>query len=159
MYVHRLKVTVLIWLVCFFIGKVDPKIERFASIAQHSLDAGIAQAIPGNRLGDISAAIQAVIEDAGFGVVRDFAGHGIGKLMHEDPELLNYGVAHTGPILRAGMALAIEPMLTMGHYDVYVTDDGWTVKTEDKSIAAHVEDTIVITEVGPKNITRNRINR
>ena len=87
-------------------------------------------------------------------MVRDFAGHGIGKQMHEEPEVLNYGEQGKGPILRVGMTLAIEPMITMGKYDVYIANDGWTVRTSDKSLAAHVEDTIVITQSGPKILTR-----
>ena len=94
------------------------------------------------------------VEAAGYGVVRDFAGHGIGKQMHEDPEILNYGKPGKGPILRPGMVFAIEHMITMGHYDVYVTEDNWTVKTSDKSLAAHVEDTVAITEGEPKILTR-----
>lgn len=142
----------------FFIGTVSSEIKKLAQVAENSLQAGIAQARPGNRLGDVSAAIQAEVEKAGFGVVRDFAGHGIGKQMHEDPEVLNYGHPGQGPVLCVGMALAIEPMITMGDYAVSVTQDGWTVRTKDKSIAAHVEDTIIITEHGPKNITRSRAN-
>ena len=90
----------------------------------------------------------------GYGVVREFAGHGIGKKMHEDPEILNYGKPGKGPIIRPGMAFAIEPMITMGDYRVYILTDGWTVKTVDKSLAAHVEDTVIVTENGPEIITR-----
>ena len=95
------------------------------------------------------------MESHGYGVIRDFAGHGIGKSMHEEPEILNYGKAGRGPVLRAGMTFAIEPMITEGDYKVYVTNDGWTVKTVDKSNAAHVEDTVLITEHGPKVLTRS----
>jgi methionyl aminopeptidase len=139
----------------FFIGTVPEEVRTFASVAQAALDKGIAQAREGNRLSDISAAIQAEVERHGYGVVRDFAGHGIGKQLHEDPEVLNYGAPGKGPVLRAGMTLAIEPMITMGKYDVYITSDGWTVKTKDKSLAAHVEDTIAITQGEPKILTRN----
>lgn len=138
----------------FVVGKTSEEVQRFISNAQRALNKGIEQARPGNRLGDISAAIQAEIEREGFGVVRDFAGHGIGKRMHEEPELLNYGNAGQGPVLRPGMTFAIEPMTTMGNYEVFVTDDGWTVKTIDKSLAAHVEDTVLVTENGPKVLTR-----
>lgn len=138
----------------YFVGTVAPKIKKLVTVAQQSLDKGIEQAKLGNYLTDISAAIQQEVEQHGFGVVRDFAGHGIGKQMHEDPEVLNFGRPGKGPILRAGMAFAIEPMITIGNYDVYVTDDGWTVKTVDKSLAAHIEDTVVITEKGPWIITR-----
>ncbi len=143
----------------FFVGTVKEQVHELARVAERSLQAGIAQAVPGNRLGDISAAIQKEVERAGFGVVRDFAGHGIGRYMHEEPEVLNYGQPGQGPVLCAGMALAIEPMITMGDYTVQVTEDGWTVCTKDNSLAAHVEDTIIITDNGPKNITRNGVNR
>ncbi len=139
----------------FFVGKVDEKTARLVSVAQRALDKGIAKARAGNRLSDISAAIQKEVEEHGFGVVRDFAGHGIGKRMHEEPEVLNYGKPGVGPVLQPGMAFAIEPMITMGDYAVYVTHDGWTVRTADKSLAAHVEDTVVITEGEPNIITRS----
>ncbi len=138
----------------YYVGKLPDKVAQFMKNAQRALDKGIEKAQPGNRLGDISAAIQKEIEADGYGVVRDFAGHGIGKQMHEEPEILNYGEEGEGPILRVGMAFAIEPMTTFGAYNVYVTEDGWTVKTSDKSLAVHVEDTIVITEHGPKILTR-----
>lgn len=138
----------------FFIVQSTPESRKLAEVAQSALDKGIEKARVGNRLTDISAAIQAEVERHGFGVVRDFAGHGIGKQLHEEPELLNYGKAGQGPVLRAGMTLAIEPMITQGAYDVYITQDGWTVKTKDKSLAAHVEDTVAITDQGPKILTR-----
>lgn len=143
----------------FFVGTPSADAKRLAEVAEQSLKAGIAKAVPGNRLTDISAAIQQVVEQAGFGVVRDFAGHGIGKQMHEDPEILNYGVPGQGPILCAGMAFALEPMITAGHYAVRIAADGWTVCTADNSLAAHVEDTVVITDKGPKVITRNPVCR
>ena len=139
---------------CFFIGNVSDQIKKLVTVAQQSLDKGIEQAVVGNRVSDISAAVQKEVEKYGFGVVRDFAGHGIGKSLHEDPEVLNYGKPGRGPVLRAGMTIAIEPMITHGQYDVYIAEDGWTVKTEDKSWAAHVEDTVLITESGPKILTR-----
>jgi methionyl aminopeptidase len=139
----------------FIVGdKVNPDVHKLVTTAQAALDKGIAQAYAGNYLTDISAAIQKEVEAHGFGVVRDFAGHGIGKQMHEEPEILNYGAPGKGPRLQPGMAFALEPMITMGHYGVYVLDDGWTVKTKDASLAAHVEDTIVITTHEPKIITR-----
>jgi len=139
----------------YFVGTVPESVRTFVSVAQAALDKGIAQAREGNRLSDISAAIQTEVERHGYGVVRDFAGHGIGKQLHEEPEVLNYGPPGKGPVLRAGMTLAIEPMITMGKYDVYITTDGWTVKTKDGSLAAHVEDTIAITQGDPKILTRN----
>ena len=143
---------------CFLIGKASEQsnIIKMVDVATQALFAGVAQAIVGNRLSDISAAIQQVVEREGFGVVRDFAGHGIGKSMHEEPEILNYGEPGRGPILRAGMTFAIEPMITEGRYPVYVDSDGWTVKTVDKSWAAHVEDTILITDNGPVFLTRQQ---
>ncbi|MDP3889455.1 MAG: type I methionyl aminopeptidase [bacterium] len=139
----------------FLVGEdVSDKKKQLAAVAQQALDKGIEQARQGNHLTDISAAIQQEVERHGFSVIRDFAGHGIGKQMHEEPEILNYGQAGQGPVLRAGMTLALEPMITMGRYDVYIAEDGWTVKTIDNSVAAHVEDTIVVTESGPKILTR-----
>ena len=138
----------------YVVGNPQATIQKLINVAQDALDKAIEKAIPGNRVSDISATIQAEVEKHGFGVVRDFAGHGIGKSMHEEPEILNYGKPGKGPILRSGMTFAIEPMITMGKYDVYVTNDGWTVKTRDKSLAVHVEDTIVVTENGPQILTR-----
>lgn len=139
---------------CFYVGDVPDDVKKFVTTAQRALDKGIEQAMPGNRVSDISAAIQKEIERDGYGIVRDFAGHGIGKSMHEDPEVLNYGTPGTGAVLRPGMALAIEPMITMGSEKVKILKDGWTVKTVDESLAAHVEDTVIITEQGPQIITR-----
>lgn len=139
----------------YFVGSnPDDKLKKFVEVAHSALNKGIAKARAGNRLSDISAAIQEEVEAHGYGVVRDFAGHGIGKAMHEEPEILNYGKPGLGPILRPGMTFAIEPMITMGNYAVYVTNDGWTVKTVDKSFAAHVEDTIAVTEGDAKILTR-----
>ncbi|MBT3455905.1 type I methionyl aminopeptidase [bacterium] len=140
---------------CFFVGKTISKKHRvFVDIAAQALDAGIEKARAGNYLSDISAAIQAVVERHKFGILRDFAGHGIGKNMHEDPDVFNYGKPGQGPKLRVGMTLAIEPMITLGGYKVYIARDGWTVKTLDKSLAAHVEDTICVTEGEPRILTR-----
>jgi methionyl aminopeptidase len=139
---------------CFFIGEVLPAARHLAEVAQLALQKGIKKAIVGGFLSDISAQIQEEVEKHGYGIVREFAGHGIGKKMHEEPELLNYGKAGRGPRLRAGMALAIEPMITQGNYAVKILSDGWTVVTADKSLAAHVEDTVIITEAGPHVITR-----
>jgi len=138
----------------FVIGSPSKKVQQFIYTAQAALDAGIQEARPGKRLSDISAAVQQVVEQEGYSVVRDFAGHGIGKKMHEAPEIVNFGKTGEGPLLKAGMTLAIEPMITMGDYPVYVAEDGWTVKTKDKSLAAHVEDTVLITEQEPEILTR-----
>jgi methionyl aminopeptidase len=141
---------------CFFVGTARPEAQKLVAVAMAALDKGIAQACVGNRISDISHAIQQEVERHGFGVVRDFAGHGIGKHMHEDPEILNYGKPHQGAVIRSGMAFALEPMITVGHYKVHVENDGWTVRTADKSLAAHVEDTVVITDNGPHIITRHQ---
>lgn len=139
---------------CFFMQPVKLETLDFIAAADGALEKGIEQAQPGNHLSDISAAIQQEVESHGYGVVREFAGHGIGKKMHEDPEILNYGKPGKGPVIRPGMAFAIEPMITMGDYKIYIAQDGWTVKTQDKSMAAHVEDTVIVTENGPEIITR-----
>ncbi|HSC25210.1 MAG TPA: type I methionyl aminopeptidase, partial [Candidatus Babeliales bacterium] len=128
----------------FFVGQPSKVAQNLVDVAQQALQKGIDQARVGNRLSDISAAIQKEVEKYGFSVVRDFAGHGIGKNMHEEPEIVNYGKPGKGPVLREGMTFAIEPMITAGNYHVYIADDGWTVKTVDQSLAAHVEDTIAI---------------
>ncbi len=143
----------------YFIGNPQTHAKKLVDVAQQALNKGIAKACAGNRLSDISAAIQGEVERHGFSIVRDFAGHGIGKQMHEEPEVLNYGDPGEGPVLRPGMALAIEPMITIGKHDVYITNNGWTVKTVDKSLAAHVEDTIVITDGEPMILTRNNASK
>jgi len=140
---------------CYIVDNVGTQqVEHLKMVAQQALDKGIAQAVEGNRLYDISAAIQNHVEHFGYGIVRDFAGHGIGKRMHEDPDVPNFGTAGTGMRLRAGMTFAIEPMITQGSYEVYIDRDGWTVKTKDGSLAAHVEDTVVVGEHGPEILTR-----
>jgi len=140
---------------CYIVDNVgNQQVEHLKMVAQQALDKGIAQAVEGNRLFDISAAIQNHVEHFGYGIVRDFAGHGIGKRMHEDPDVPNFGTAGTGMRLRAGMTFAIEPMITQGSYEVYIDRDGWTVKTKDGSLAAHVEDTVVVGEHGPEILTR-----
>lgn len=139
---------------CYFVQAVSDEVKKLVFVAQAALDSGIAQARVGNRVSDISHAVQVEVERHGFGVVRIFAGHGIGRHMHEDPEILNYGKPGAGAVLREGMTLAIEPMITLGHYDVYIARDGWTAKTKDKSIAAHVEDTVLVTNTDPRVLTR-----
>src|SRR5579872_1860307 len=115
----------------------NQRVLEMVTTTQRALDAGIAQARDCARLSSVSAAIQQIVEASGYGVVRDFAGHGIGKRMHEDPEVLNYGKPGKGPVLRKGMALAIEPMITDGHYDLFIDRDGWTAKTVDHKWAMH----------------------
>lgn len=138
----------------FFVGVSSSDAAKFVNAAYSALDRGIASMRSGNRLSDISFAIQTEVEKNGYGIVRDFAGHGIGKFMHEDPEILNYGKPGKGVLLVPGMTFALEPMITMGSHKLYIEKDGWTAKTVDKSLAAHVEDTVVITDNGPLVLTR-----
>jgi methionyl aminopeptidase len=118
------------------------------------LDSAIAIIKPGIHLSDISAKICKIVESEGFGIVRDFSGHGIGKRLHEDPQIPNYGNPGEGPIIREGMTLAIEPMITVKDYKVKITSDGWTVKTVDGCMSAHVEDTIAVVKDGAEIFTR-----
>jgi len=136
------------------VGPVPARVQELLDVTRESLDKAIVQCRPGNRIGDISCAVQEHCEGHGFGVVRAFVGHGIGRSLHEDPQVPNFGEAGRGPALKAGMVLAIEPMVTMGSYEVKVLEDGWTAVTVDGSLAAHFEDTIAITENGPDVLTR-----
>jgi methionyl aminopeptidase len=122
-------------------------------VTREALELAIAMARPSRRLGDISATVQRHVEGAGFGVVRSFVGHGIGRQLHEDPQIPNFGEPGKGPVLRPGMVLAIEPMVTMGHWEVRILDDHWTAVTADGSLAAHFEDTVAITDQGPDVLT------
>ncbi len=126
-----------------------PEVERLLEVTEKSMWAGIDAARLGNRIGDIGHAVQTVAEKAGFGVVREYVGHGIGRDMHEDPNVPNYGRPHTGLELRAGMVIAIEPMITMGNRRVRQMRDGWLVCTRDGKPSAHFEKTVAITEDGP----------
>ncbi len=135
------------------VGKASDAVIRFLEITEKSLREGIKQARPGNRLGDISNAIQSYVEHRGFSVVRDYVGHGIGHRLHEEPALPNFGPPHVGPRLEVGMVLAIEPMVNMGAYAVRVLDDGWTVVTEDGSLSAHFEHSVAVTSDGPRVLT------
>ena len=132
------------------VGKVTQKAARLMQVTEQSLYAGIAQAKDGNRLGDISAAVQDMVEDAGYSVVRDFVGHGIGKNLHEDPQIPNFGKKGRGIELKSGMILAIEPMVNEGKYKVQVLPDNWTVITKDGSLSAHFEHSVAITDNGPE---------
>jgi methionyl aminopeptidase len=136
------------------VGKVSAEALRLMQVTEASLYAGIEQAKAGNRLGDISAAVQESVESAGFSVVRDYVGHGIGRSMHEDPQIPNYGVRGRGIQLKPGMVLAIEPMVNEGTYHVRVLPDGWTVVTEDGKLSAHFEHSVAITENGPDILSR-----
>lgn len=135
------------------VGDAPPKARKLVDTTRRALEAGIAQARAGQRLSDISHAVQQVVEREGFGVVRDFVGHGIGRALHEDPPVPNFGPPHMGPVLKAGMVLAIEPMVTMGGVDVQILADGWTAVTKDQSLAAHFEHTIAIREREPEILT------
>ncbi|WP_020376676.1 type I methionyl aminopeptidase [Sulfobacillus thermosulfidooxidans] len=138
-----------------FVGEPpDDRAALLLRVTEESLYAGIQAAQPGGHLGDISHAVQEHVERHGFSVVRDYVGHGIGHQMHEDPQVPNYGPAGRGILLKPGLALAIEPMVNAGAYDVDVLDDGWTVVTRDGSLSAHFEHTIFITDHGPEILTR-----
>jgi methionyl aminopeptidase len=135
------------------VGVTDREVIRLVKVAEQALAEGIAKAVPGGRLSDVSHAIEQESVKAGFGVVRDFVGHGIGRSMHEDPQIPNYGPPGRGPRLRPGMTLAIEPMLNQGGPEVEVMADGWTVKTRDRKPSVHVEHTVAVLEDGPEILT------
>ena len=140
--------------VTYPIGEVSATTHKLLATTQRSLEAAIQQCQVGGRLGDISAAVQQICEGDGFGVVREFVGHGIGRSMHEDPQVPNFGPAGKGPRLKAGMVLAIEPMINAGKPEVRVLPDGWTAITVDGSYSAHFEQTVAITKDGPQVLTR-----
>jgi len=136
------------------VGRASDEAIRLLRVPEESLYAGIREACPGNRLGDISAAVQGTVEKAGFSVVRDFVGHGIGKSLHEDPQIPNFGKKGRGIELKKGMILAIEPMVNAGTYKVKVLSDGWTVITQDGSLSAHFEHSVAITDNGPEILSK-----
>ena len=135
------------------VGKVDPDAARLLAVTEASLHAGIAVVRPGATLGDVGAAVQGVVEAEGFSVVRDFVGHGIGTHMHEDPQVPNFGEPGRGMKLRAGMVIAIEPMVNAGKPDVVVLEDGWTAVATDGSMSAHFEHTVAVTPTGARVLT------
>lgn len=137
----------------FAVGEVSDEAIALMDVTRRSLEAGIAACVPGMRLYDISAAIQRVAEEPGYGIVREYVGHGIGRAMHEEPQVPNFGPAGRGPTLAAGMVFAIEPMINAGGAPVRSLDDGWTVVTEDGSLSAHFEHTVAVTEEGPRILT------
>ena len=138
----------------FAVGSISPKAQRLMDVTAESLRLGIAQAVSGNNLYDISAAVQECVEDAGFGVVRRFVGHGIGVKLHEKPEIPNFvPKGLSGVTLKPGMVLAIEPMVTEGGHDVEVLEDHWTAVTKDRKLAAHFEHTVAVTADGPLVLT------
>ncbi len=137
----------------FPVGEVSPLAKRLLEVTRESLYKGIEKAYPGNRLYDISAAIQTYVESRGFSVVRSYVGHGIGSEMHEEPQVPNFGLPGKGPLLEAGMVLAIEPMVNAGTWEVETLSDDWTVVTKDRNLSAHFEHTVAIMEDGPEILT------
>lgn len=137
----------------FACGKISPEAQDLINVTRESFFLGIAQAKEGNRIGDISAAVQAYVEARGYSIVREYVGHGVGAQMHESPEIPNYGVSGRGPRILRGMTLAIEPMVNAGGAGVYQMSDGWTVRTADGKNAAHYENTILITDGEPEILT------
>ena len=136
------------------VGEVGEKARALMAATEKSLYAGIAQVKAGQRLSDISHAVQTVVEDAGFGVIREFVGHGIGRSLHEDPQIPNFGPPDRGPTLQVGMTFAIEPMTSMGSWQVRILQDGWTAVTQDGSCAAHFEHSVALTENGVLILSR-----
>jgi methionyl aminopeptidase len=135
------------------VGAVPPEVAELIEATRRGMEAGIAAAVAGKRLGDVGHAIESVANGHGYGIVRPFVGHGIGQSMHEEPQVANYGRPGTGMLIEPGMCFAIEPMFTMGGGDVFVDDDNWTVRTADGSLSAHFENTIAVTENGPQVLT------
>jgi methionyl aminopeptidase len=137
----------------FPVGSISPDAQRLLDTCRAALEAGIEQARAGNTIGDISQAVQSVTESAGFSVIRSLVGHGVGRSMHEDPQVPNFVSAHRGPELKEGMTIAIEPMITAGGPEVYIHDDEWSISTADSSLAAHFEHTVAVTAGGPRILT------
>jgi methionyl aminopeptidase len=139
--------------VTYPVGRVSAEATKLMEITRQALFHGIEYCRVGNKLSDISHAIQSVAEANGFSVVRNYVGHGIGREMHEDPQILNYGPPHRGPLLKEGMVFAIEPMVNSGTYEVEVLPDNWTVVTRDRRLSAHFEHTVAIMDQGPLILT------
>jgi methionyl aminopeptidase len=137
----------------FPVGEVSAEAEQLLQACQAALEAGIEQARAGNRVGDISAAVQHSAESAGYAVIRSLVGHGVGRSMHEEPQIPNYGEPGRGPRLEPGMTLAIEPMISVGAPEIYVHEDHWSISTSDDSLSAHFEHTVAVTEDGPRILT------
>ena len=136
------------------VGEISAVAQRLLAVCQDALAAGIEQAQSGNHLSDISHAVQLVVEEAGFSVVRSLVGHGVGRSYHEDPQIPNWGPPGRGPVLQEGLTLAIEPMITAGRPEVYVHDDDWSISSVDESPAAHFEHTVAVTAEGPRILTK-----
>jgi methionyl aminopeptidase len=141
----------------FPVGDIDAEAQRLLDVGQAALDAGIMEARPGNHVGNISAAVQRTTEEAGFSVVRSLVGHGVGRSMHEEPQIPNFGVPGRGPLLAPGMTLAIEPMINAGGPGVWVADDRWSISTDDGSLSAHFEHTVAVTEDEPRILTNAQV--
>jgi methionyl aminopeptidase len=139
--------------VTFPVGEIDPEAQRLLDVCQTALGAGIEQARVGNRVGDISHAVQEVVEEAGFSIVRALVGHGVGRSYHEEPQVPNFGFPGRGRPLVEGLTLAIEPMITAGSPHIVVADDGWSISTDDGSLSAHFEHTVAVTADGPRILT------
>jgi methionyl aminopeptidase len=137
----------------FPVGTISAEAQRLLDACKAALEAGIAEARVGNTIGDISQAVQSVTEAAGFSVIRSLVGHGVGRSMHEDPQVPNFVSGHKGPELKEGMTIAIEPMITAGAAEVYIHDDDWSISTSDASLAAHFEHTVAVTGQGPRILT------
>lgn len=135
------------------VGMISAEAQRLLEVTEAALDKGIDACKSGGRLGDVSAAVQTFVEKAGYSVVRDLVGHGIGKSMHEDPPVPNFGVSGTGPVLKEGMVFAIEPMVNAGKHEINLLKDGWSVVTADLSLSAHFENTVAVTDEGPEILT------
>jgi methionyl aminopeptidase len=136
------------------VGEVTPQAAKLMKTTEESLYAGIGELKAGGRLGDVSHAVQTTVEKQGFSVIRQFVGHGIGRALHEDPQIPNFGIKGRGPALKVGMTLAIEPMTSAGSWEVKILEDGWTAVTEDGSLAAHFEHTVALTEKGVLILSR-----
>jgi methionyl aminopeptidase len=141
----------------FAVGRISADAQRLLDTCRAALEAGIAEARVGNKVGDISRAVQTVTEQAGFGIIRSLVGHGVGRSMHEDPQIPNFVSSYAGPELREGMTIAIEPMITAGEPDVYIHDDEWSISTSDGSLAAHFEHTVAVTAAGPRILTESTV--
>ena len=137
----------------FAVGEIGDDAQRLLDVGQAALEAGIAEARGGNHIGDISNAVQRTVEEAGFSVVKSLVGHGIGRSMHEEPQIPNWGEPRRGPLLAPGMTLAIEPMITAGGPDVVVAEDRWSISTDDGSLSAHFEHTVAVTDGEPRILT------
>ncbi|HVU78684.1 MAG TPA: type I methionyl aminopeptidase [Gaiellaceae bacterium] len=141
----------------YAVGSISADAQQLLDTCRAALEAGIAEARVGNSVGDISRAVQTVTESAGFSVIRSLVGHGVGRSMHEDPQVPNFVSSYRGPELKEGMTIAIEPMITAGGPDVFIHDDEWSISTSDDSLAAHFEHTVAVTAAGPRILTGNGV--